>query len=82
LIHVGNYRASDLRESPFVSKDLNPEKALIFRITHRNNIPWILDRGLHCPSSKTLDPNYVNIGNTDLIARRTSCAATAGWDIE
>jgi hypothetical protein len=53
-----------------VSKDLNPGKALIFRITHRDNIPWILDHGLHCPSSKTLDPNYVNIGNTDLIASR------------
>ncbi len=53
-----------------MSKDLNPEKALIFRITHRDNIPWILDRGLHCASSKTLDPNYVNIGNADLIGKR------------
>lgn len=53
-----------------MSKDLNPEKALIFRITHRDNIPWILDHGLHCPSSKTLDPNYVDIGNADLIGKR------------
>lgn len=53
-----------------MSKDLNPEKALIFRITHRDNIPWILDHGLHCPGSKTLDPNYVNIGNADLIGKR------------
>ncbi len=27
---------------------LNPEKALIWRIVHRDNLPWILDNGLHC----------------------------------
>jgi len=53
-----------------VSKDLTPEKALIFRIVHRDNIPWILDHGLHCKKSKVLDPNYVEIGNLDLISKR------------
>ncbi|MDZ7841664.1 MAG: hypothetical protein U5R46_12760 [Gammaproteobacteria bacterium] len=23
--------------------DLTPDKALIFRITHRDNVPWIMD---------------------------------------
>ena len=53
-----------------VSKDLTPEKAFIFRIVHRDNVPWILDHGLHCKNSKMLDPNYVEIGNPDLISRR------------
>jgi hypothetical protein len=46
-----------------MSKDLNPDKALIFRITHLDNVPWILDNGLHCRSSEVLDPDFVNIGN-------------------
>ena len=49
---------------------LNPEKALIFRITHCQNVPWILDHGLHCRTSETLDPNFIEIGNPDIIARR------------
>ena len=53
-----------------MSSPLNPEKALIFRIVHRDNIPWILDHGLHCRNSTTFDPNYRNIGNVDLISRR------------
>jgi ssDNA thymidine ADP-ribosyltransferase, DarT len=53
-----------------VSKDLTPEKALIFRIVHRDNVPWILDNGLHCKNSKLRDPNFVEIGNSDLIKKR------------
>jgi hypothetical protein len=34
-------------------KALTPEKALIFRIVHRDNLPWILGDGLHCQSSGT-----------------------------
>lgn len=51
---------------------LTPEKALIFRIVHRNNLPWILKNGLHCRNSKAFDPNYINIGNVELIGRRNS----------
>ena len=54
-----------------MSKDLNPKKALIFRIVHRDNVPWILDHGLHCRNSGTFDPNYVEIGNSDLIVKRS-----------
>jgi ssDNA thymidine ADP-ribosyltransferase, DarT len=51
---------------------LNPEKALIFRITHIANLPWILDHGLHCASSATLDPAFQTIGSEDLIRKRPS----------
>jgi len=51
---------------------LNPEKALIFRITHVSNVPWILANGLHCSNSDQSDPNYVQIGNVELIDRRAT----------
>jgi hypothetical protein len=47
------------------------EKARIFRITHVDNIPWALRHGLRCRSSPVYDPNYRNIGNPDLIEKRT-----------
>lgn len=50
--------------------NLNPEKALIWRIVHRDNLPWILNNGLHCANSGVLAPNFVNIGNTELIDKR------------
>jgi len=49
---------------------LTPEKALIFRITHRDNLPWILDHGLHARSSHIQDPNFHKIGDFDLIEKR------------
>jgi hypothetical protein len=52
--------------------NLNPEKALIWRIVHRDNLPWILDNGLHCGSSINQSPRWINIGNEDLIDRRSS----------
>jgi hypothetical protein len=55
-----------------MSKDLNPEKALIFRITHRDNLSWILTNGLHCANSGVRDPTFVPIGNRDLINRRAA----------
>lgn len=51
--------------------NLNPEKALIWRIVHRDNLSWILRNGLHCKNSAVQDPGYVVIGNTDLIDRRS-----------
>ena len=53
-------------------KDLNPQLARIFRVVHVSNVPWILDHGgLHCQNSANPDPNYVDIGNASLIAKRT-----------
>jgi hypothetical protein len=49
---------------------LTPERALIFRITHRDNLPWILENGLHCSNSGSHDPGFVSIGNPDLIDKR------------
>lgn len=51
--------------------NLSPEKALIFRIVHVANVPWILEHGgLYFRNAPEQDPHYVNIGNTDLINRR------------
>jgi len=50
--------------------DLSPEKTLIFRITHVDNVPWLLQNGVHCRNSNQRDPNYREIGNPDLIAKR------------
>jgi len=52
------------------SQTLTPEKALIFRITHRDNVPWILENGLHCQNSGIANPDHVSIGNAELIALR------------
>lgn len=50
--------------------DLTPEQAFIFRITHIDNVPWILDNGAHCTKSRCRDPNFVQIGSADLIGKR------------
>lgn len=58
--------------------ELTPAKALIFRVTHIDNVPWVLANGLHCMKSKAQDPNFVSIGNTDLIQKRTAWQVPAG----
>ena len=50
--------------------ELTPQRALIFRVTHMDNLPWILDHGVHCKASNVQDPNFVEIGNADLIQKR------------
>ena len=55
-----------------MTANLNPKRALIFRVVHVSNVLWILKNGsLHCPNTAEHDPNYVNIGNADLIAKRS-----------
>lgn len=49
---------------------LGPKRALIFRITHRANLPWILKHGLDCRSAQRQIPDFVEIGSQDLIAKR------------
>ena len=49
---------------------LNPEKALIWRIVHRDNLPWIFANGMHSSSSAARDPHHLCIGNEESIARR------------
>lgn len=53
-----------------MSASLTPERARIFRITHRSNVAWILGNGMHCANSEVRDPRFVQIGNADLIGRR------------
>ncbi len=55
-----------------MSKELTADKALIFRITHRDNVAWLLQHGLHCPNSRVRDPRHVSIGNPELIEKRRS----------
>lgn len=52
--------------------NLNPEKALIWRIVHRDNLAWILDNGLHCGNSKVKAPGWVSIGNPELTDKRAT----------
>lgn len=49
---------------------LNSEKAFIWRIIHRDNLPWVFEHGLHCANSAVQAPAYVAIGNAELINRR------------
>jgi len=49
---------------------LNPERALIFRIIHRANLPWVLDHGLHSGNSPVRAEQWVSIGNQELISTR------------
>jgi hypothetical protein len=51
---------------------LTSEKALIFRATHRLNLPWALESGLHSRGSELQDPNFTAIGNAEIIHRRQS----------
>ena len=49
---------------------ISPEKAYLYRITHIDNLAWMLAHGLHCRNSAKYDPNYIEIGRTTLIAER------------
>ena len=45
---------------------------------HKDNIDWILDNGLHCGNSKIKSPNWVSIGNAELIDKRASHLVSVG----
>jgi hypothetical protein len=49
---------------------LNPTDARIFRITHIDNVTWLLEHGLHCKNSDEQDPGFVSIGSVELIKKR------------
>ncbi|MFA5702699.1 MAG: DUF4433 domain-containing protein [Advenella sp.] len=51
---------------------LNPEKALIWRIVHRDNLPWILGNGLYCGNSSMKSPGWASLGNPELIDKRAN----------
>lgn len=43
----------------------------IYRLTHYQNVPFILKHGLHCANSKVHDEHFVNIGFKSLIEHRS-----------
>ena len=43
--------------SPVNYSNLNIEKALIWRILHRANLPWVLQNGIHCGNSPLRSPD-------------------------
>lgn len=59
-----------------MSNNLIAKKALIFRITHVSNLPWILENGLHCANAHQ-DAGFVPIGDPDIIARRQTMTVPA-----
>jgi hypothetical protein len=50
---------------------LNAGKALIWRIVHRDNLPWILRHGIPCANGSLKAPDWVGIGNVELIDKRS-----------
>lgn len=48
-----------------------PEHLFVYRMTHINNVPFIAANGLWSKLSGVVDPNFVPIGNTDIINKRT-----------
>ena len=57
---------------------LSRENAFIFRITHIKNVRWILEHGLYCRNGGALDPDFVTIGNPELIDRRNGHSVPVG----
>lgn len=57
---------------PVQYPNLNPAKALIWRIVHRDNLPWILENGLHCANHCVNAPGWVSIGNPELTDKRST----------
>lgn len=55
-----------------VYPSLNQEKALIWRIVHRDNLPWILAHGLHAGNSAMQSPDWVHIGSAELTGKRAT----------
>jgi hypothetical protein len=49
---------------------LSQQKARIFRITHVDNVPWILANGLCCQNLDRRDPGFREIGHPELIQKR------------
>ncbi|MBV8414535.1 MAG: DUF4433 domain-containing protein [Verrucomicrobia bacterium] len=55
-----------------------PTPTLVYRITHLRNLPWILEHGICCRSHEIRDPNFMTIGNTEIISRRDSHSVSIG----
>lgn len=60
------------------SNTLNPQKGLIWRIVHLDNLPWILDNGLHSGNSPIQSSTWQPIGNPELIQKRATHPVPVG----
>jgi hypothetical protein len=49
---------------------LTPQRAMLFRITHVDNLRSLLANGLHCANGRHDNRRFVPIGNPDLIDKR------------
>lgn len=49
---------------------INPKQVFIFRITHIDNLPFVLNNGLHCRYCEPQDPDFASIGSGDIISKR------------
>jgi len=47
-----------------------PDIIKLYRIVHIDNIEYLLTNGMHHREHEDADPNYINIGDSDLIAKR------------
>ncbi|MEZ4888393.1 MAG: DUF4433 domain-containing protein [Chitinophagales bacterium] len=54
----------------FETNIISPQQGAIFRITHIDNLPFILEQGLHCRYCQPQDPNFAPIGSGDIISKR------------
>ena len=61
-----------------IYRNLNPNKGLIFRIVHRDNIPWILKHGLYCGNHQKKSKSWGSIGNAELISKRANHRVPCG----
>jgi hypothetical protein len=57
---------------PFVMPGRKPNPTEIYRIVHVDNVEYILAHGMYTRTHKKADPNYINIGDSGLIAQRNT----------
>ena len=50
------------------------DKLVVFRIEHVNNLPYILEHGMHAHGHAGMNPNHIFIGNAQLTANRHEVA--------
>ncbi len=48
------------------------DKIRLFRMTHIDNIPFILDNGITHRNSVNANPDYISIGDVSLIGTRNN----------
>jgi len=49
-----------------------PNPVWIFRMVHISNLEYVLTHGIHTRNHPNADPNYINIGDTELISKRST----------